>query len=138
MVQRQEVVPSFWAEADGVYIPKEELSKLLNQFRPISLLNVEGKIFFGVLTGRLVQFLLMNCPVDTSVQKAGLPDFPGCLEHCSMILHTIQEAKRLKLDPAVVWLCLWICITLVDQVCIGILPHPRKDHQNGGYLLWAV
>ena len=34
--------------------------------------------------------------------------------------------------------CLWICTTLVDQVCIGILPHPRKDHQNGGYLLWAV
>ena len=34
--------------------------------------------------------------------------------------------------------CLLICMTLVDQVCIGILPHPRKDHQNGGYLLWAV
>ena len=47
VVWRQEVVTSFWAEADRVYIPKEELSKLLNQFRPISLLNVEGKIFFG-------------------------------------------------------------------------------------------
>ena len=55
----------FWAEADGVYIPKEQLLKLLNQFRPISLLNVKGKIFFGVLTGRLVQFLLVNCLVDT-------------------------------------------------------------------------
>ena len=34
--------------------------------------------------------------------------------------------------------CLWNCSTLVDQVCIGTLPHPRKDHQNGGYLIWAV
>ena len=38
------------------------------------------------------------------MQKAGLPGLPGCLEHCSMIWHTIQEAKRLKLDIAVVWL----------------------------------
>ena len=34
--------------------------------------------------------------------------------------------------------CLWICTTVVDQVYIGILSHPRKDHQNGGYLVWAV
>ena len=115
VVWRQEVVPSFWGEADGVYIPKEELSKLLNQFRPISLQNVGGKIFFGVLTGRLVQFLLVNCLVDTSVQKAGLPGFPGCLEHCSMIWHTIQEAKRLKLDLAVFFLDL--------ANAYGLVPH---------------
>ena len=89
VVRRQEIVSSFWAEADGVYIPKKELSKLLNQFRPISLLNVEGKIFFGVLIERLVQFVLVNCLADTSMQKAGLPGFPGCLEHCSMIWHTV-------------------------------------------------
>ena len=29
---------------------------------------------------------------------------PGFSEHCSMIWYTIQEAKRLKLDLAVVWL----------------------------------
>ena len=102
VVWRQEVVPSFWAEADGVYIPKEMLSKLLSQFKPISLLNVEGKIF-GVLTERLVQFMLVNFLVYTSVQKARLPGFPGCLEHCSMTWHTIPEAMRLKLDLAVVW-----------------------------------
>ena len=82
---RQEVEPSFCAEADRVYIPKEDLLKLLNQFRPISLLNVEGKIFFGVLTGRLVQFLLVNCLVDTLVQKAGPTGCPGSLEDYSMI-----------------------------------------------------
>ena len=35
-----------WGLADGIYIPKEKNSKNLEQFRPISLLNVEGKIFF--------------------------------------------------------------------------------------------
>ena len=34
-----------WKKAEGVYIPKEKDSKGLNQFRPISLLNVEGKYF---------------------------------------------------------------------------------------------
>ena len=103
-VWRQEVVPSFWDRSRWSLHPMEELLKLLNQSRPISMLNVEGKIFFGVLTGRLVQFLLVNCLMNTSVQKARLPGFPGCLEHCSMIWHTIQEAKRFKLDLAVVWL----------------------------------
>ena len=38
------------------------------------------------------------------MQKAGLPGFPGCLEHCSMIWLTTQEAKRLKFNIAMVWL----------------------------------
>ena len=35
-----------WKKAEGVYIPKEKDSKGLNQFRPISLLNVEGENIF--------------------------------------------------------------------------------------------
>ena len=38
-----------WGLADGIYIPKEKNSKNLEQFRPISLLNVEGEIFFKSL-----------------------------------------------------------------------------------------
>ena len=37
----------------------------------------------------------------------------GFLEHCSMIWHTIQEAKRLKLNLDVVWL------DLQDGIPIG-------------------
>eukprot|EP00745_Piridium_sociabile_P006712 TRINITY_DN14328_c0_g1_i10.p3 TRINITY_DN14328_c0_g1~~TRINITY_DN14328_c0_g1_i10.p3 ORF type:complete len:105 (+),score=20.41 TRINITY_DN14328_c0_g1_i10:577-891(+) len=33
-----------WMTADGVYIPKEQNSRNINQFIPISLLNVDGKI----------------------------------------------------------------------------------------------
>ena len=101
---RREIIPQEWSTADGIYIPKEEESKLLGQFRPISLLNVERKVFFGVLAKRMVDFLVANGLVDTSVQKAGVPGFPGCVEHCSMIWNTIQEAKAKKRDLSVVWL----------------------------------
>ena len=104
VVWRKGKVPGSWNKAEGVYIPKEENSSALGQFRPISLLNVEGKIMFGILTERMASFLLENGLVNTSVQKAGIPGFPGCLEHSSMIWHTIQEAKRQKRDLSVVWL----------------------------------
>ena len=49
VVWRQGVIPSSCCKADGGYISKEENFTSLDQFRPISLLNVEGKIMFGIL-----------------------------------------------------------------------------------------
>ena len=34
---------------------------------------------------RMTTFLMSNRYINTSVQKAGIPDFPGCLEHSQMI-----------------------------------------------------
>jgi hypothetical protein len=104
VVWRKDEVPSSWNKAEGVFIPKEEGSSTLGQFRPISLLNVEGKILFGVIAERMSCFLLANGFINTSVQKAGIPGFPGCLEHTSMIWHTIQESKKQRKDLSVVWL----------------------------------
>ena len=101
---RKDVVPKEWCLANGIYIPKEEKSELLSQFRPISLLNVEGKIFFSVLSRRLSNFVLSNGYVDTSVQKAGIPGFPGCLEHASAIWSIIKRAKSEGKYLDVVWL----------------------------------
>ncbi|KAJ8333464.1 hypothetical protein SKAU_G00414720 [Synaphobranchus kaupii] len=58
-----------WRQAEGVWIPKEENSTMLEQFRSISLLSVEGKIFFSVLSRRMTEYLLKNAYIDTSVQK---------------------------------------------------------------------
>ena len=93
-----------WKKAEGIYIPKEKDSKGLNQFRPISLLNVEGKIFFSIMTSRLTEFVMSNQYVDISVQKGGIPGVPGCIEHTSMIWEAIQRAKRSRLSLYVVWL----------------------------------
>ena len=93
-----------WCLADGILIPKEENSTGIGSFRPISLLNIEGKIFFGVIARRLTTFLMANKMIDTSVQKAGIPGFPGCLEHAEMIWTSIQHAKQEKKDLHVTWL----------------------------------
>ncbi|KAK3798623.1 hypothetical protein RRG08_005034 [Elysia crispata] len=66
-----------WMFADGVCIPKEQNSTEINQFRPISLLNVEGKIFFSVMASRLTKYLTENGYINTSVQKGGIPGVSG-------------------------------------------------------------
>ena len=70
-----------WCTAEGVYLPKEENAKQIGQFRPISLLSVLGKIYMGVIGRRAIKFLQENGYVDESVQKAGIPGIPGCIEH---------------------------------------------------------
>lgn len=78
---RKGVIPRAWRRAGGILIPKEKDSSSIGQFRQISLLNVEGKIFFSVAAQRLSVFLQRNNFIDTSVQKAGIKGFSGCLEH---------------------------------------------------------
>lgn len=39
-----------WRYAEGVWIPKEENSSNIEQFHTISLLSVEGKIFFKIVS----------------------------------------------------------------------------------------
>ena len=41
-------IPRMWRQAGGIFIPKEKIAVNIGKFRPISLLNVEGKIFFSV------------------------------------------------------------------------------------------
>ena len=93
-----------WMKAEGVYIPKERDSKELGQFRPISLLNVEGKIFFSIIASRITSYMIENGYIDTTVQKGVIPGVPGCLEHASMIWEAIQKAKSNKRNLDVIWL----------------------------------
>ena len=89
----------------NIYIPKEKNSKHLEQFRPISLLNVEGKIFFGVIAKRTMRFVLNNKFVNTSNQKAGIPGFPGCIGHASMLWDRIKAVRDNKsTEVHVIWL----------------------------------
>jgi hypothetical protein len=101
---QKKIIPKVWRRAGGVLIPKEKDAVNISQFLPISLLNVEGKIFFRVIAQRMAEYLQRNAYVDTSVQKAGISGFSGCLEHSSMIWHQIQMAKVEKRDLHVVFL----------------------------------
>ena len=81
VVWREGEVPDAWKEAEGIFTPKERDSKSVNQFRTISLLNVEGKIFLALLARRLTSFLTANKQINTLVQNGGAPGFSGCVEH---------------------------------------------------------
>ena len=93
-----------WRFTEGVWIPKEEGSKSLDQFRIISLLNTEIKIFFSLLSRRLSDFILGNGYIDTSVEKGGVAGMPGCLEHTGVLTQLLREAKESKGDLTVLWL----------------------------------
>ena len=93
-----------WRFAEGVWIPKEENSKEIEQFRSIFLLSTESKIFFSILSRRLSKYLLKNNYIDTLVQKGGIPGFPGCLEHTGVFTQILREAREGKGDLAV---CGW-------------------------------
>jgi hypothetical protein len=101
---QKKIIPKVWRIAGGVLIPKEKDAVNISQFRPISLLNVEGKIFFSVIAQRMAEYLQRNAYVEKSVQKAEISGFSGCLEQSSMIWHQIQMAKVEKRDLHVVFL----------------------------------
>ena len=69
VVLRKGKIPSCWQVAEGIFTPKEKDGKYITQFRTISLLNMEGTIFYSVLAKRLTKFMTDNNYVDTSVQK---------------------------------------------------------------------
>ena len=103
-VSKKGLVPQEWCLVDGIWIPEEMQLKGITNFRLISLLNVEEEIFFGVLARRMTNFLMSNLYINTSVQKAGIPGFPGCLGHSQMIWNSILSAKRDKTELHVMWL----------------------------------
>ena len=63
-------------------------------------------------------FLMSNRYINTSVQNAGIPSFPGCLEHSQMIWNSILSAKRDKTEVHVIWLDL--------ANAYGLVPHHLK------------
>ena len=82
---RKKFIAENWGSADGIHIPKEKDFRKLDQFRPISLLNVEGKIFFDGIAKRMTRFVINYGYVNASIQKAGVSGFPGCIAHSTMI-----------------------------------------------------
>ena len=97
-------VSDTWREAEGVFIPKEENASSVEKFRTISLLNVEGKLFFSLKSERILDFALANEYIDTSIQKGGVPGVSGCLEHTAVVSQLIREAKKEKKNLVVTWL----------------------------------
>ena len=52
----------------------------------------------------MTRFMINNGYVNTSIQKAGVPGFPGCIEHTTILWDRIKTAKNNKTELHVIWL----------------------------------
>ena len=66
---------------EGIYLPKEENSEDMGQFQSTSLLTIDGKILFGIINKRIIYYARKNGYINESVQKAGFPKMPSCIEY---------------------------------------------------------
>ncbi|XP_059378226.1 uncharacterized protein LOC132114105 [Carassius carassius] len=125
-IWRKGTIPSGWKKAEGCFVPKEENSSTIDQFRTISLLSVEGKIFFSVLAKRMTSYMTENGYINTAIQKGGIPGFSGCLEHTGVLSQMIREAKASKGNLTVVWLDLANAYGSIPHALI----HTALDHYH--------
>ena len=115
-----------WRKAEGVLIPKEDGAKEIGKFRTISLLNVEGKLFWKLKANAFTTFIMRNQYIDEAIQKGGIPGVPGCLEHTAVLSQLIAEAKKNKKDLVATWLD--ICNAYGSMVHPLIMTALRRAH----------
>ena len=100
-------IPIQWQSAQELYIPKVSTPSdtKLSGFCPKALLNVEGKLFFSLISKRLETHLIYNNKfINNSIQKGCMEKVPGCWEHLSMVWHALKEARTHKSTLATIWL----------------------------------
>ena len=70
------------------------------------MLSTKSKIVFSILSRQLSKFLRKNnyLYVDTSVQRGGIPGFPGCLKYTGVVTQILREARKVRGDPVALWL----------------------------------
>lgn len=84
-----------WMLAEGCFITIEENFQGIAQFRTVSLLNIDRKIFLTVLERRFMTvYMLANQYSDVTVQKGGILGVSGCLDHISILTQIIREDKK--------------------------------------------
>ena len=84
-----------------LFVPKEDKSRELHQIREISLLEVEGNIFWAIVSKRITHYLIANKFLGPSIQKGVVSGFSGCLEHTAALS---KEAERHKETLSLMWL----------------------------------
>ena len=100
-------MPLQWRYAMEHFAPETKLPCLsnINDFHPISLLNVEGMQFFSLISKRLVSDIITNNNlINTSVQKGCMDKVPSCWEHMSVVCSALKEVLSTRSSLANIWL----------------------------------
>ena len=104
---KHSVVPSQWRYEMWHYVPKIKPPHPSNikEFHPFTLLNVDGKLFFSLISKQLVKHVITNNNlINTSVQKGYTRKVSGCWEHMSMVRSALKETQSRKSSLENTWL----------------------------------
>ena len=93
-------VSKAWRKAEGIFIPKVDGAKEVEKFRTISLLNVEGKLFFAMKSERLTKFIMANKYIDESIQKGGETRSIRVFGAYGIVVATDQRSQSRKKGPS--------------------------------------
>jgi len=101
--ERREI-PSSWQVGRVTLIPKSGDNSDPGLMRDITVLNVEGRLFWAVFQRRLASFLVENEYLPRAVQKAFLENVAGCVEHATTLGEALKDARRRTRQVVVAWL----------------------------------
>ncbi len=96
--------PRIWRRATVTLIHKKGDTADPQNFRPIALQPVLGKILNSCTRNRLWAFLTTNHLLDTTMQKGFWPGTDGVTEHTELLSYLLSNQKKLKRDIYVVLL----------------------------------
>lgn len=83
-------IAEFWKRVEKIRLPKEEHAETLQEFRIISLLDIDGKVFLDLRRRGLTRILQKYIYMDILVQKSGIACMLGCLKNKSDKLVILQ------------------------------------------------
>ena len=100
-------VPLCWRTSDGIFIAKKDKAdgNNINHYRQIALMNVEGKLWWSLVSHRFYDYLVTkNKFIDVSVQKGSIRQTPGCVEHTAMVWTALKDARKYDKSIVALWL----------------------------------
>ena len=124
-VWEEKRIPRSWQCALIVLIAKSDKLDQPSEFRPIALLNSEGRLFFTLMQWRLSDFMVKNNYIDTKIQKGFMSEIAGCIEHSETMYQALRDAHDKKRSIAVCWVDL---ANAYGSVCLLYTsPSPRDS-----------
>ena len=103
-VWKSRIIPASWQRAVVVLLAKSNVLNKPSEFRPIALLNAEGRLFFTLMNGRLSDYMLKNGYICTGVQKGFIERLAGCVEHSETVHAALLDARSRKKNLCVSWI----------------------------------
>ena len=103
---RDRVIPVSWQRGCIILIPKSSTKDLSDpsEFRPIALLNAEGRLFFTLMEWRLSDYMVSNGYLVSTVQKGFMRDVAGCVEHSETVYRAALDARTHGRDLCMSWI----------------------------------